>query len=74
MQDKNWPETLISGGTKNWGATEARHFLGLCRNRVQDKSDVKARFRANISMVSLFRGISSFSNVFFFIKLVGKLF
>jgi glycosyltransferase involved in cell wall biosynthesis len=53
---------------------EARHFLGLYRNRVEDKSGVKARFRANISMVSLFSGISSFSDIFFFFKLAGKLF
>lgn len=53
---------------------EARHFLGLYRNRVGDKSGVKNTFKASISLVSLLRGISSFSDVFFFIKLVGKLF
>lgn len=53
---------------------EARHFLGLYRNRVGDKSGVKNAFKANISAANLFRGISSFSDVFFFIKLLGKLF
>ncbi|HDE1904967.1 TPA: glycosyltransferase [Klebsiella pneumoniae] len=53
---------------------EARHFLGLYRNRVRDKSSVKYSFEANITLGSLFRGINSFSDVFFFIKLVSKLF
>lgn len=53
---------------------EARHFLGLYRNRVGDKSGMKNCFKANISAAYLFRGISSFSDVFFFIKLLGKLF
>lgn len=53
---------------------EARHFLGLYRNRVRDKSGIKTCFKAHISFASLVRGISSFSDVFFFIKLVGKLF
>ncbi|AOP89845.1 hypothetical protein AZ006_002824 [Citrobacter freundii] len=53
---------------------EARHFLGLYRNRVGNKSGVKTCFKAHISFASLVRGISSFSDVFFFIKLVGKLF
>ncbi|EPG7393541.1 glycosyltransferase [Enterobacter cloacae] len=53
---------------------EARHFLGLYRNRVRDKSSVKYSFEAKITLGSLFRGINSFSDVFFFIKLVNKLF
>lgn len=53
---------------------EARHFLGLYRNRVGDKSGMKDCFKANIFAAHLFRGISSFSDVFFFIKLLGKLF
>ncbi|MEG1347872.1 MAG: glycosyltransferase [Hafnia sp.] len=52
---------------------EARHFLGLYRNRVGEKSGVKSCFRESISLVGFFRGISSFSDVFFFIKLVSKL-
>lgn len=52
---------------------EARHFLGLYRNRVGDKSGVKSCFRESIYLVGFFRGISSFSDVFFFIKLVSKL-
>ncbi|BBU87120.1 hypothetical protein EIMP300_85200 [Escherichia coli] len=50
---------------------EARHFLGLYRNRVGDKSGMKDCFKANIFAAHLFRGISSFSDVFFFIKLLG---
>ncbi|GDX07545.1 glycosyltransferase [Buttiauxella sp. A111] len=53
---------------------EARHFLGLYRNRVGDKSSIKNCFKANISAAYLFRGISSFSDMFFLIKLLGKLF
>lgn len=53
---------------------EARHFLGLYRNLVGDKSGMKDCFKANIFAAHLFRGISSFSDVFFFIKLLGKLF
>ncbi|HEM8022680.1 TPA: glycosyltransferase [Enterobacter ludwigii] len=53
---------------------EARHFLGLYRNRVRDKSSVKYSFEANITLGSLFRGVNSFSDVFFFIKLASKLF
>ncbi|EEY6214186.1 hypothetical protein EWM98_16295 [Escherichia coli] len=49
---------------------EARHFLGLYRNRVGDKSGMKDCFKANIFAAHLFRGISSFSDVFFFIKLL----
>lgn len=52
---------------------EARHFLGLYRNHVQDKSGVKISFNANISLSNLFTGISSVSDLFFFIKLVAKL-
>ncbi|WP_148244421.1 glycosyltransferase [Enterobacter asburiae] len=52
---------------------EARHFLGLYRNRVEDKSGVTTDFKSHISFASLFRGISNFSDVFFYIKLVGNL-
>ncbi len=51
---------------------EARHFLGLYRNNVGDKSGVKDSFRTQISLITLFRGISSTSDVFFFLKLTGK--
>ncbi|HEE9874045.1 TPA: glycosyltransferase [Citrobacter braakii] len=53
---------------------ETRHFLGLYRKKVRDESGVKASFLANISLACLFRGINSTSDVFFFIKLVGKLY
>ena len=33
---------------------EARHFLGLYRNRVKDKSGVKSCFRESISLVGFF--------------------
>jgi len=52
---------------------EARHFLGLFRNNVGDKIGVKSWFRESISAGDLFRGINSLSDVFFFIKLSGKL-
>lgn len=52
---------------------ESRHFLGLYRKKVRDNSGVKTRFKANISLTSLLRGISSFSDIFFFIKLMRNL-
>lgn len=52
---------------------EARHFLGLFRNNVGDKIGVKSCFRESITAGDLFRGINSLSDVFFFIKLSGKL-
>lgn len=52
---------------------ETRHFLGLYRNNVHDTPGVRARFRESISLACLFRGINSTSDVFFFIKLAGKL-
>ncbi|TDS92746.1 glycosyl transferase family 2 [Rahnella sp. BIGb0236] len=53
---------------------EARHFLGLYRNNVQDKSGLKTNFSELISLACLSRGISCFSDAIFFIKLVVKLF
>lgn len=52
---------------------EARHFLGLYRNRIQDKPKVKAIFCANISLKNLCHGIKTSSDVFFFIKLASML-
>ncbi|WP_313010375.1 glycosyltransferase [Atlantibacter hermannii] len=52
---------------------EARHFLGLYRKKVWDNSNVKNSFNMNISFISLFQGISSFSDAFFFIKLMRNL-
>lgn len=52
---------------------EARHFLGLYRNNVHDQSGLKALFHRQISTLSLVRGISSFSDGFFFLKLFAKL-
>ncbi|EMQ2225293.1 glycosyltransferase [Citrobacter freundii] len=52
---------------------EARHFLGLYRKKVMDNSNVKTSFNKNISFVSLFKGISSLSDIFFFIKLMRNI-
>lgn len=52
---------------------EARHFLGLYRNNVEDKAGISSRFKSVISLPSLFRGINSPSDVFFFIKLFRKI-
>ncbi|MBF8106381.1 glycosyltransferase [Serratia liquefaciens] len=49
---------------------ETRHFLGLYRNRAQDKLGVKTGFKARIPLIRLFRGIRNFSDAFFFIKLM----
>ncbi|AVG07279.1 TPA: hypothetical protein MHS89_24120 [Klebsiella pneumoniae] len=53
---------------------EARHFLGLYRKKVMDNSHVKTSFNKSISFISLFQGISSLSDIFFFIKLMRKIF
>lgn len=52
---------------------EARHFLGLYRKKVWDHSNVKTSFNTNISFISLLQGISSLSDIFFFIKLMRNL-
>ena len=52
---------------------EARHFLGLYRNNVCDTSGVKIHFRTEISLLTLFKGISNTSDLFFFVKLSWKL-
>lgn len=52
---------------------EARHFLGLYRKKIQGKSGVALNFKANISQVCLAKGISSFSDIFFFLKLMWKI-
>ncbi len=38
-----------------------------------DNSSVKTSFNKNISFVSLFKGISSLSDIFFFIKLMRNI-
>ncbi|HFP9342072.1 TPA: glycosyltransferase [Raoultella ornithinolytica] len=52
---------------------EARHFLGLYRKKVWDNSNVKTSFNTNISFINLLKGISSISDIFFFIKLMRKI-
>ncbi|MEB8283563.1 hypothetical protein [Klebsiella aerogenes] len=52
---------------------EARHFLGLYRKKVWDNSNVKTSFNTNISLINLLQGISSISDIFFFIKLMRKI-
>ncbi|CAH5168318.1 TPA: glycosyltransferase [Klebsiella pneumoniae] len=52
---------------------EARHFLGLYRRRIQDRTGVKDEFRARIALQLLRKGIHSASDVCFFIKLAAKL-
>jgi glycosyltransferase involved in cell wall biosynthesis len=52
---------------------EARHFLGLYRKKVWDNSNIKISFNTNISFISLLQGISSLSDIFFFIKLIRNI-
>ncbi|MGR7464335.1 glycosyltransferase [Klebsiella aerogenes] len=52
---------------------EARHFLGLYRRRIQDRTGVKDEFRARIVLQDLSKGIHSASDLCFFIKLAAKL-
>ncbi len=52
---------------------EARHFLGLYRRRVQDRTGIKREFRTRIALRDLSKGIYSASDVCFFIKLAAKL-
>jgi len=53
---------------------ESRHFLGLYRKRVHKKLDVITFFKANIPTIILLKGISNVSDIFFYIKLMAKLF
>lgn len=52
---------------------ETRHFLGLYRNKVNNKQRIKAIFREKVSFKDVFKGIDSASDVFFCIKLGLKL-
>ncbi|MEN4885221.1 hypothetical protein [Enterobacter ludwigii] len=52
---------------------EARHFLGLYRNRIQDKPKVKAIFCANISLKIYVMESKLLAMFFFFIKLASML-
>jgi len=52
---------------------EARHLLGLYRNNVEDKARIGTSFKSDISFPSLFKGINSISDVFFFIKLTRNI-
>lgn len=52
---------------------ESRHFLGLYRNKVENKNKIKRFFNEEISLRDLMKGISNCSYVFFFIKLAFKL-
>lgn len=49
---------------------ETRHFLGLYRNHVYDRSGLKVTFKHRISKISLARGIRSISDGFFLLKLI----
>ncbi|MGR7885428.1 glycosyltransferase [Klebsiella aerogenes] len=52
---------------------EARHFLGLYRKKIRGKSVMAFYFKAKISQSCLAKGISSFSDIFFFLKLTWKI-
>ena len=52
---------------------EARHFLGLYRKKVQGQTELQQTFRCRIRLISLARGISRLSDVFFLLKLIYKL-
>lgn len=52
---------------------EARHFLGLYRKKIRGKSVVAVYFKAKIPQGCLAKGISSFSDIFFFLKLTWKI-
>lgn len=45
------------------------HFLGLYRNNVSDKLAIRRRFWEMVSCSALFRGISNFSDLCFYLKL-----
>ncbi|EPK3897670.1 hypothetical protein [Enterobacter ludwigii] len=52
---------------------EARHFLGLYRKKVQGRTELQQTFRRRIRLISLAKGISRLSDVFFLLKLFYKL-
>ncbi|QBJ11711.1 hypothetical protein EYS10_25625 [Rahnella aquatilis] len=66
------PELIAVNRVWHWLLQGGASITSL-QNNVQDKSALKTNFRANIAFKNLFRGISSFSDAFFFIKLVSKL-
>lgn len=53
---------------------ESRHFLGLYRRKVSHQQTLRTRFRTRIACRQLLPGISSLSDVFFFLKLVRKMY
>lgn len=52
---------------------EARHFLGLYRKKVQDRTELQQTFRLRIRLISLAQGISRLSDIFFLLKIFYKL-
>lgn len=52
---------------------ESRHFLGLYRNDVSDQSAIRRRFWERVSCSALFSGISTFSDLCFYLKLWQKM-
>lgn len=64
---------LIRAHLLRHALVEARHFLGLYRRRIQDRTGVKDEFRARIVLQDLSKGIHSASDLCFFIKLAAKL-
>jgi len=53
---------------------ECRHFLGLYRRKVSHQPVLRVSFRSRIACRQLLPGISSLSDVFFFLKLVRKMY
>ncbi|WHP33033.1 glycosyltransferase [Trabulsiella odontotermitis] len=53
---------------------ETRHFLGLYRRKVDNPQALKTQFRQRISLYQLLPGVSGLSDVFFFLKLVRKIY
>jgi hypothetical protein len=48
---------------------KARHFLGLYQKKVQGRTELQQTFRRRIRLISLAKGISRLSDVFFLLKL-----
>lgn len=53
---------------------ECRHFLGLYRRKITDRQPLRCSFRKRIALSQLLAGARSLSDIFFLLKLAGKIY
>ncbi|WP_054178778.1 glycosyltransferase [Trabulsiella odontotermitis] len=64
----------VRGSLVRHALVESRHFLGLYRRKVENPQALRTLFRQRISLRQLLPGVSSLSDVFFFLKLMRKIY